>query len=157
VFGDGTFVVGADIAPGTYRNTEGQGCYWERLSGFGGTTGDILANDNASGPAVVTIFPTDKGFSSERCGSWTSDLSPITTNPGAPFRTGTYIVGRDIAAGQWKSSGGAGCYWARLSGFDGTTNNIIANDNTDNPAIVQIGTSDKGFMSTRCGTWTKVG
>src|SRR6266496_4251790 len=36
-FGDGTFVVGKDIQPGTYRTREAaSGCYFERMSGFGG-------------------------------------------------------------------------------------------------------------------------
>lgn len=71
-FGDGTHRVGTDIAPGTYRNSGGTGCYWERLSGFGGSFGDIIANGNASGsqPVVVTISTSDAGFTSRRCGTW---------------------------------------------------------------------------------------
>jgi hypothetical protein len=34
---------------------------------------------------------------------------------------------------------------------------IIANNNTDDQVVVQIDSSDKGFESTRCGTWTKIG
>jgi hypothetical protein len=156
-FRNGTFKVGVDIAPGTYRNPKSYGCYWARLSGFGGTLDEILANDNTDGPTVVTILPTDKGFESSRCGLWTSNLSPITANMEAPFSSGTYIVGKDVAPGQWQSSGGEGCYWARLSGFAGILDHIIANDNTDGPTIVQIGPSDAGFTSARCGTWTKIG
>jgi len=153
-FGNGTFIVGSDIAPGTYRNTQGSGCYWARLSGFGGTLGEILANDNTVNPAIVTISPTDKGFESVRCGQWTSNLSPVTANQASSFGAGTYIVGVDITAGQWKSSGQSGCYWARLRGFGGGFRDIIANNNIDNPTIVQIGAGDKGFFNTRCGTWT---
>jgi hypothetical protein len=69
-FGDGTWAVGIDIAPGTYKSSTESGCYWQRLSGFGGTFSDIIANDNPMGPAVVTIAPTDKGFSTKRCGDW---------------------------------------------------------------------------------------
>jgi hypothetical protein len=156
-FRDGTLVVGVDIQPGTYRLRSGSsGCYWARLSGFGGTIGEIIANDNVSGPAVVTIAPTDKGFTSRRCGSWVQDLSPITSGQTAPFRDGTYIVRTDIAPGTWRSEGGSSCYWARLSGFGGTIRDIIANDNTGPSAIVRIGPNDAGFESNRCGTWTKV-
>lgn len=68
---DGTFVVGAQMAPGTYRAPGGDRCYWARLSGFGGAISEIIANENARGPVVVTIAPTDKGFLARGCGAWT--------------------------------------------------------------------------------------
>ncbi len=70
-FGDGTWRVGTDIEPGTYRTKGADGCYWERIAGFSGTLGDLIANDNARGPAVVKIFPSDAGFTSKGCGTWT--------------------------------------------------------------------------------------
>jgi type II secretory pathway pseudopilin PulG len=71
-FTDGTFQVGSDIQPGTYRTQTGSpGCYYARLSGFTGTIDDILANNNTDNPAIVTILPSDKGFESKRCGTWT--------------------------------------------------------------------------------------
>jgi len=73
-FGPGTWRVGTEIQPGTYRAL-GDGststCYWERLSGFGGTIDDIIANGGGSAPVVVTIEPSDAGFHSARCGAWT--------------------------------------------------------------------------------------
>lgn len=69
-FGDGTWIVGSDIPAGTYRTSGSDSCYWERLSGFGGTFAEIIANANPDGQVVVTILPTDKGFTSERCGTW---------------------------------------------------------------------------------------
>ena len=70
-FGDGTQIVGVDIAAGTYRTDGSDSCYWKRLSGFGGTMDDIIANDLPTGPAVVTISASDAAFSSEHCGTWT--------------------------------------------------------------------------------------
>lgn len=155
-FGDGTFVVGKDIQPGTYRTREASsGCYYARLRGFGGTTDDIIANANTDAPAIVTIAATDKGFESTSCGIWTKDLSAITTSK-TSFGDGMYIVGTDMQPGTYKSSGQSGCYYARLRGFGSTTDDIIANENTDSPAIVTIAATDKGFESTSCGTWTKV-
>jgi hypothetical protein len=157
-FGDGTFRVGADIPPGTYRaiNTSA-GCYWERLSGFSGTFEDVIANNFTTSPDVVTISPTDTGFSSERCGIWTADLSPITGNPTAPFGAGKVIIGTDVAPGTWRNSdSSAGCYWERLSGFSGTFGDVIANGFSSSPQIVTIAPGDVGFASSRCGTWTKI-
>lgn len=69
-FRDGTFLVGTDIQPGTYRNGGTQACYWARLSGLSGTTDDILANDNPRGQSYVEILPSDKAFESKNCGTW---------------------------------------------------------------------------------------
>lgn len=154
-FGDGTFQVGKDIQPGTYRTRVGSsGCYFARLSGFGGTLDEIIANDNTDDPTVVTIAATDKGFQSERCGTWTQDISQITQSK-TTFGDGIYIVGTDITPGTYRNTGSEGCYYARLSGFGHTFDNIITNNNTDTQAIVTIKATDKGFQATRCGTWTK--
>ena len=154
-FGDGTYVVGKDIKPGTYRTRVGSsGCYYERLSGFGGSLGEIIANDNTDYPAIVTIDPTDKGFKSQDCGTWTQDISQITKSK-TTFPDGMYIVGTDIQPGTYKNSGQASCYYSRLSNFsDAGTDGIISNDNTDNAAIVTIDSTDAGFKSSSCGTWT---
>lgn len=69
-FGNGTWRVGEDIDPGTYRTDGGSGCYWERLSGFSGEFGDIISNDFLSGPSTVTIQEGDAGFASQGCGTW---------------------------------------------------------------------------------------
>lgn len=156
-FGTGKKIVGADISAGvTYRTrAASQGCYFERLSGFGGSLGEILANENTNGPAIVTIAASDAGFNSTRCGRWTQDLSAITDPNGPIPGDGTFIVGVDMSPGTWSNSGGTSCYWARLSGFSGTLSHIIANANESGTAIVTIGAADKGFTSSRCGTWTK--
>lgn len=70
-FGDGMYIVGTDITPGTYKNTGVQGCYYARLRGFGNTTDDIIANNNVDAVTIVTIAASDKGFQSNGCGTWT--------------------------------------------------------------------------------------
>jgi hypothetical protein len=156
-FGSGKKLVPSEVAAGTYRmRTPAPGCYWERLSGLGGTFGEILANGNPAGPEIVSIAATDKAFNSSRCAPWSAALSAITTSPTAAVGDGTWQVVIDIAAGTWRSAGGTTCYWQRMKGFSGTFDDIIANDNTGPSTIVEIGASDKAFSSTRCGTWTKV-
>lgn len=68
--GDGTFLVGTDVLPGTYRTRGGEACYWARLSNLSGSLDAILANDTTSGPAIVQIQKTDKAFQSKRCAEW---------------------------------------------------------------------------------------
>ena len=103
----------------------------------------------------MTILKTDKGFTSRGCGSWTSDLSAILA-PGDPIEDGTYIVGVDIPAGTYKAAPSGGtCYWERLKGFTGGLGDIIANNLSTSSVIVTIRSTDKGFKSQDCGTWTK--
>ncbi len=152
-FGDGTHRVGRDIPARTYRATPDDSCYWARLRNFSGAINGIIANENTSGPALVTIKPSDKGFESSRCGTWTSSLARITKSR-TRFGEGTYIVGTDIAPGTY-SARGAGCYWARLRAFTGELSAIIANENATGRTIVTISRSDRGFTSSRCGTWSR--
>lgn len=74
------------------------------------------------------------------------------------FDDGTHVVGEDIQPGTYRTHGddgsSFGCYWARLSGFSGELDEIIANDNAQN-TVVTIAETDKGFSSSGCGTWTK--
>jgi hypothetical protein len=78
-FGDGTYIVGTDILPGTYRSSGDNDCYWERLSGFSGSESDIIANGSNS---IITIKNTDKGFDTSGCGTWTiiSNLNNTQAN-----------------------------------------------------------------------------
>jgi len=155
-FGDGTYQVGTDIQPGTYRTREGSsGCYYERLSGFSGEFDDILANGNSDAPAIIAIKPTDAGFHSNDCGTWTKDLSAITESK-TSFGEGAYIMGTDIEPGIYRNSGSSGCYYERLSEFTGDFDGIIANGNVEEPTVVTIEPTDAGFLSNDCGTWTKL-
>jgi hypothetical protein len=126
------------------------------LKGFSGALADIIANENTDARAVVTILPTDAGFQSSRCDTWSSDLSAITTSQ-TSFGDGDFIVGTDMVPGTYRNTASTGCYYARLSGFGHTLSDILANENTDAQAVVTIAASDKGFEATRCGTWTKIG
>lgn len=65
VAGTGTFVVGSDIQPGTYRADARPGCYWARLNSL--DTSDIADNDNADGPIVIEVLPTDKALETDGC------------------------------------------------------------------------------------------
>jgi len=70
--GNGTHVVGKHIRAGLYRTTNASGsCYWEIVSGFGGTFGEIVENDRTSARTnYVYVYANDKGFTSSGCGTW---------------------------------------------------------------------------------------
>jgi len=68
----GMFRVGSDIAPGTYRSTgnKDDSCYWERAKDADHSLHSIIANDNVTGTAVVTLSPRDAYFRTTGCGDW---------------------------------------------------------------------------------------
>lgn len=71
-FGPGTYVVGKDIKPGTYK-TAGPAdslCYWARNKDTTGDAGSIIANGVPQGPATVTIKSTDGAFETSGCKNW---------------------------------------------------------------------------------------
>ena len=64
IAGNGTFRVGVYIQPGQYHSEGGSGCYWARLNATGD---DIIDNDFSSGPAVLTVQPSDGLIKTSRC------------------------------------------------------------------------------------------
>jgi len=67
---DGTYTVGKDLGPGTYRTApRSKDCYWSRTTGGG----DIIANDFVGfAPDGVTVtINAGEGFESNNCGVWT--------------------------------------------------------------------------------------
>ena len=63
--GEGTYLVGTDVQPGTYKADASTGCYWARLKSL--DTSDIIDNQNTDGPVVLQILPTDKAVEVARC------------------------------------------------------------------------------------------
>lgn len=152
-FEDGTLLVGSELAPG--RWTSGGNCYWERLSGVGGTFEEIITNDNPAGQAIVDIAATDAAFSSSGCGHWNVYQPPSA--PADTFTDGDWAVNEQIAPGTYRAEGATTCYWERASGFGHVFEEIIANDNPEGQPIVETGASDVRFTSSGCGTWSRAG
>ena len=70
---DGTYRVGVDIEPGTYRtagrSAEGAtDCYWARLSSLNEV--DILASNIGVEAQTVLIDPGDRAFATRSCQTW---------------------------------------------------------------------------------------
>ena len=156
-FGDGTYIVGYDIAPGRYRTTSPTAsCHWSRMADFDGSESykDLyrLAYDTVP---IVDVMEGDAGFVTSGCGTWSDDLTPVVT-PGQPFGDGGYFVGPEVAPGRYRAvSPSDACLWARLRNFEGSlgddVRNIIA---VGSSTIVEIAASDAAFVSWGCGTWS---
>jgi hypothetical protein len=118
-------------------------CAWilQVLGGGGNSTGTALSDRATNTPkgSTATHGPT------------------ATPTPSyAHFGDGQLQVGKDIQPGAYRTRvGSSACYWERLKGFSGAFEDIIANDNTDGPAVVTIAVNDAGFTSQDCGTWTQ--
>ena len=157
----GTWLVG-QVESGRYFTTPRDGCYWERLSGLGGTSDDRITNDFISfdsAQVIVDIDPSDVAFStSEDCGMW--DQSPVSPPDAGTIPPGIWLVGRQVEPGVYEADAGDGCYWERLSGFGGTSDDRIANDFVSDGGrqLVEIARGDVGFSNdVDCGTWRVVG
>lgn len=69
---EGTWTVGTDIEPGTYRTTSevsSGSCYWE-INRTGSNGGDIIENDIVSGGRPSVTLSIGQDFTTTRCGSW---------------------------------------------------------------------------------------
>jgi hypothetical protein len=90
------------------------------------------------------------------------EAPPAPTGPVTSFSDGTYVVGTDIVAGTYHTTGpasnGSGlCYWGREKDTSGNFDSTIANDVGRGPATVTISSSAGAFKTSGCNTWTKVG
>ena len=160
-FGQGVHLVGTDIASGRFFSDPVRGCFWQRLSGFGGTLSDVIANNFISHDAlqeIVDILPSDLAFSTDAdCRTW-YDTPRGGASP-TSIRQGNWLVGSQVVPGTYRTQAMVGCYWERLRDFTGEFGAVIANDFIPDAGqqFVTISDSDVGFQTDdECGTWTRV-
>lgn len=160
-FGPGTYRLATDIPAGRYYNDPANGCHFQRLRGFGGTSADVifdgLINFDA-GQWIVDLLATDAGFLTDaNCNFWFTTPRRGLAPGIAP---GMWIVGAQITPGTYRAENSTpGCYWQRVSNFTGAADAIIANAfvSSSGPQLVTIASTDVGFSgSVECGSWTRV-
>lgn len=156
-FGAGQHLV-SNIGAGRYYSDPADGCYWERLSGLGGTLGEIITNEFIgfdSRQEIVDILASDLAFDTNTaCGRW---FNAARVGMQSDLRPGKWLVGSQVAPGTYSATVGDGCYWERLRNFEGGIDAIIANDfvATGGARFITIGANDVGFSNDGdCGTWT---
>lgn len=157
LFSDGTHVVGDDIEEGIYESddeVEPFGCYWERLSGLGGSLDEVIANGLTDYHEIVEVADTDEALTVEGCGDWYELEERDELFEQIP--PGTWALEFHIGPGRYRAQGGDACYWERLSGFSGELDDVIANDLPSGAPVVDIDEDDVGFRSLGCGTWEPV-
>jgi hypothetical protein len=116
--------------------------------------------DSPSATVTVTATATGSDVQAGAASPSTSaepqqEATPKGEIPG----DGTFLVGKDIQAGTYRSEGknAYGCYWARLNDTTGEGSAIIANGTAQGPAIVKVAAGDKAFQTTDCKPWKKIG
>lgn len=158
-FGPGTHLVGTDITARRYYSDPRSGCFWERLSGLGGTLAEVITNQFIgfdSRQEIVAIQQSDLAFKTDAdCGDW---FTSARHGPQTDIQPGRWLVGNQIAPGTYRAMASAGCFWERLRNFSGELSGTIANDFVagGGSQLVSIDPSDLGFSSDDdCGTWTR--
>jgi hypothetical protein len=101
--------------------------------------------------AIVAIFATMFAI-----GSYIPD-TPKPTPGVTVFTDGTWVVGKDIQPGKYRSIGGGICRWQRLRDLKGKVSSPIeSNITSEGSPVVTIKPTDKAFESSGCGTWAKI-
>ncbi|WP_327315759.1 hypothetical protein [Streptomyces sp. NBC_01235] len=73
ISGDGEYLVGQDMKPGTYKTkgpTDGSMCYWERAKDSSGDFDSIITNGTPTGTGRVTVKKGEV-FKTQGCQDWT--------------------------------------------------------------------------------------
>ena len=70
VFADGTWQVGTDVAPGTYRARGGESCYWAILNGPPRGDSDNIDENGGFTSNVVVTLSEGQWFETNDCGDW---------------------------------------------------------------------------------------
>jgi hypothetical protein len=159
-FGSGTYRLTTDIPAGRYYSDPANGCHFQRLRGFGGTSADVIVDgiiNFDAGQWIVDLLATDAGFQTDaNCNFWFTTPRRGLAPGIAP---GMWIVGAQITPGTYRAENStAGCYWQRVSNFTGGADAIIANAfaSSSGAQIVTIASTDAGFSgSVECGSWTR--
>jgi hypothetical protein len=111
------------------------------------------AEEDTSSPAAEET--TEEGAEGEESEDGQESKEPQEPEEPEGVGDGTHRVPKDIAAGTYRSTGDSTCYWARLAGFSGELDDIIANGN-NTPEIVTVEKKDAGFETAGCGDWVPV-
>ncbi|MGB8407728.1 MAG: hypothetical protein WCE30_27050 [Mycobacterium sp.] len=84
---DGVYIIGKDLAPGTYATAgprdSNHRCYWRRMnSPDPSVPGNVIDSAMSAKPQVVLVDPTDRAFKTSGCQPWhLTDAQPDSTGP----------------------------------------------------------------------------
>lgn len=133
------------------------------IFGIGAAAGSS-SGETASGKPAPTVTVTAKADSGEKADAAKEKPAKEKkeeSGPATTFDSGSYLVGEEVAAGTYKTSGPSdtdlpNCYWARNKDSSGDLYSVIANGNPEGPTRLTVQEGEI-VETSGCGTWTKVG
>ena len=126
-FVTGTYLVPSQIAADIYQSTGGKSCYWSKNS----KAGDIINNELIDGPSIMVVDGTEFSVTI-KCPS--PFVKATRSAALGTIGTGTYLVGSQVLAGTYQSTGGKSCYWSKNS----KAGDIIDNELIDGPSVMVV-------------------
>ncbi|GAA1061145.1 hypothetical protein [Agromyces bracchium] len=157
------FAVPGEVQPALYKSTNAtKDCVWwtedaaENEIGYGFGYG--------TGRSAYAQIGSDASWFLEKaeCGTWTEARSSDPKKLATTFGDGQYRVGIDIRSGIYGTTVPANaeyCYIASLKDFRGVDATSILGNYWGTPGETiywDVYSTDKGFETDGCGTWTKV-
>lgn len=163
-FPDGTWLIGSKpgtVGPGLYTSTIPLGGNCQFVIAVPNTTNQFTQTSNG-GRSFVQIPASQAGdiISSKGCGLWVTPRATSYNPDRATAKYGEYRVPTDLLTGTYVAPAPQGCSWQLLSSFDTSNAGAILSSGSQTPghqARVTITSADKGFSSTNCGGWHRVG
>lgn len=135
----------------------------------GATYWQITASLTAGGYTAEQASKVIAVSAADMCPRYTSAVDAALTPAAVPVQAaatapayplnqiteGTYLVGSEVAPGQYVTEGASICYWEREKNTEGGFQAIIANGNAQGHTTVTIKGGDKAFKVTGSCTFTK--
>lgn len=170
-FGEGVWLVGEDVAPGTYRLTAPidsgstlAWCYWAVSTDDSGDLDALIVNGIPDGGIPTVTLQSGEVVETYECGTWAqADPAALFANDAAAttFSDGVWLVGEDIAPGTYRTDDEIeaedfldACYWERSTGIERNFMDLVDVDivETGRPTVtLEVG---EQFTSMECGNWS---
>jgi hypothetical protein len=142
IYREGMYAVGTDIEPGEYYIycSNNVGCYFAVYKDSSGTIDSIIANENITSFAFVTV---EKGqYLQVKRGNFIDSSKAVLpkAGPNGFYVAGMYRVGIDIPAGEYKIVADTGdmAYVAVYKDSSNTMSSIVANEIFENSYYISV-------------------
>lgn len=159
---DGTYKVGTDLPPGEYKFTQTDSIsgYIQRSSDSSMDLDSIISNDLTSEEGATRYVTTNEGEYLKVQGGTlvAANESANTTSTNGSYTDGTYKVGTDIPAGEYKFTQTSSItgYVERASDSSMSPESIISNDLTSGEGeTIYVTTKDGEYLKVQGGTLEK--
>jgi hypothetical protein len=110
-------------------------------------------SSRSSTPSYSSFAPSSSSYPSYSAVAPTTTSSMPSVN--GPFSSGTYLVGSEIAPGQYRTDGGSFCGWSRNEDTSGELDATIANGIVNGPSTITVRGSDGAIEFSGDCTWTR--